>query len=279
MSDSSLLIYGSTGFVGHSLLLQLENEGWRNVFAINRKQSHLHGPNTREFALDEFRLRKHLQTYPKTTIVNMTNAYSKSTTLSREQLAANLFHPLTIASALEDERQTFLQVGTYFEELRLAEAPYSYAWAKKTTSRMLSESSHKKGFAATLVKLFDVYGESDKRPKLMNLLTQHFSDPEPAPLVISNPNRKFFPIHISDTVKYILDAINEPGSQTLASPSKATTIGELVDMFREQTGRGGNISWLSEDLEVHDDFFYRRFPESRAEISILDGIQRLLRHQ
>lgn len=281
MSDSSILVFGSTGFIGKSFVLHLENEGWENVFVVNRTKNSLHGNKTHEFNFDEFQMKRHLQTYPKTTIVNMTNAYSKNSKLNHEQLAANLFHPLTLASELEDERQTFLQVGTYFEELGLAEEPFSYAWAKKTVSRLLSESNTKKGFRATVIKLFDVYGEGDTRPKLMNLLARHFSADNPKPLEMSCPRKQFFPVHIDDTVDAIKNSMAKSGSTTFASPQESYTLEEVVLVFQRLSKRKGSINWKCDGPKEckSENIIDERFTNSMAKISLEKGIERMLAYE
>lgn len=279
MSTSSLVIFGSTGFIGKSLLLDLEKNNDHILFAVNRYKKGLHGPKTEELSFQAFEIGAHLERYPNTTFINLTNAYSKAQKLSLEQLSANLFHPLKVASQLLDERQTFLQVGTYFEDLKMAEIPYSYAWSKREVSRMLTEPGSRNKFKNTIIKLFDVYGEGDDRPKLMNLLVSHFKNGDPKSLEISCPNKQIFPVHVQDAVEAIKCSMERPGSISFAAPKQKLTLEELVSEFRKVSKREGNINWHCDGDKMcgTDQIFDDRFVGSKTKIPIREGIARMLR--
>lgn len=281
MSNSSIVVFGASGFIGTQVVSLLEDNRTQNIYAISRRVSLLHGPDVTELLLDEFDLAKHLETYPNTTFLNLVNAYSKERRLSRQELASNLFHPIGIVSQLMDERQVFVQVGTYFEEKEISNYPFSYAWSKRMASLIVLESAAQCGFRGAVVKLFDVYGEGDTRPKVMNLLAQHFSGHFSQQLVLSCPARLIYPVYVGDAISTIMQAVRQPGRTYFATPVEPISLGELVETFQRVSGLNGNVAWSCTCLGVHraDIPSLEHRGESQASTKLEEGIVRMLRSQ
>lgn len=279
MRMKPVLIFGSSGFIGKRLVGALEKKLTYEITTINRRGGKFHGTRTHEYALESFDLANQLELNPESTVVNLRNAYSTNLKLRPDELSVNLFHPLEIAAQLSDRRQIFLQVGTYFEELEIGRVPFTYAWAKRLATQTLLESESSNSFTFRTVKLFDVYGERDYRPKLMNFLANHFKKDIPELLELSCPRKRIYPVHVEDSIDAIISSIHTTGCSFYAAPNCSVTLHELVEVFRGLSNRDGNIRWNCSGFESCNtkEILSRHIASSGSKISLVEGINRMLK--
>jgi len=121
-----------------------------------------------------------------------------------------------------------------------------YAATKEAYEKLIEYYVVAEGFSVVTLKLYDTYGENDKRPKLINLLHK-FAD-EKIELNMSPGEQLLNLVHVSDVCEaflvssYLLDNIQ--GHKIYSVPSKEShKLKDLVSLFERVTGKKVVVNW------------------------------------
>lgn len=273
MRDCAIVL-GSNGFIGRHLCQELRDLGIETI-AVARNPSDLDIEGVQKVEFENVASLRPLS--GKVTIYNLINSYTAEVQRSPSYLHVNLFLPLEVASIFADDNVNFVQVGSYSEFTSAARAPFSYAWSKKMAGELLRSAQQSGAFSVTQVTLFDSYGPGDTRNKIMTQLARHFAN-QTDEILIKNPNGRFFPIHVKDTVRYLSKALWSEESEIFAAPPKSIRIEEAVNLFQDLSGRAGNIHWGETEGPDLDEFYNREFSELHSAIGLGEGIEDLLEY-
>ena len=123
-----------------------------------------------------------------------------------------------------------------------------YAATKQAFEALIEFYIQSENFKVITLKLFDTYGENDKRPKLINLLNK-FAD-EQTELIMSKGEQILNLVHVNDVCNAyhlcikILNNDKFIGMKSYClSGDKTYKLKEVIQIFESVTGKKINVSW------------------------------------
>ncbi len=126
-----------------------------------------------------------------------------------------------------------------------------YAATKQAFEDIIDYYSHHRGINAVTIRLCDIYGPIDPRPKLISLLLKIEKSKEE--LSMSPGNQLIFPIHIQDVLhayRVVIDNIFNGNEEIIAKhtkyqlfPAKVLSVREFVESFQIARNIKLNIKW------------------------------------
>lgn len=118
-----------------------------------------------------------------------------------------------------------------------------YAATKQALCDVIEYFTQAEGLAASEVCLFDTYGTSDDRRKLVWLLLEHAANGAPLPL--SSGHQLVDLMHVDDVVAALLHVATRPplGARLVARGGRPITVRALVALVEQVTGRAIDAQW------------------------------------
>lgn len=253
------LVTGATGFVGSNLCKKLIEQNW-DITIICRKSSKLDN-------LEEIKNRINIFEYDND-LKTMINFFKENNFEVVFHLASlfiaeheskdvdNLlnsnivFGTHLLEGMKESENKLLINTGTSWQHYNSEEYnPVDlYAATKEAFEKIIKYYVEVEGIRCVTLKLFDTYGENDKRPKLINLLNK-FAD-EGKELDMSLGEQKLDLVHIdivTDTFikAYELLKDNEEIKNEVygVSSGKQISLRGIVENFERETGKKLKINW------------------------------------
>jgi len=253
------LVTGVSGFVGSNLVNGLIQEGW-DVSVIVRPTSSMKlllGTSNKidvyettgapECILDIVgRAKPDVVFHLASLVVNEHRSdeavplIESNITFGTQLLEAMAFHGV----------ERFVNTGTYWEHYENREySPVNlYAATKHAFQNILQYYVEAKGINAVTLKLFDLYGSNDPRPKILNLLMKAIKTGKT--LSMSPGDQKIDLVHIDDVVAAYLAVakrLNEGdvlGHEVYGvRTGKKVSLKELVEILESLTGKNLCIEW------------------------------------
>jgi len=123
-------------------------------------------------------------------------------------------------------------------------APVSlYAATKQALGDLIQHFTENEGLRADEVCLFDTYGPSDNRKKLVWLLLDHAASGKPLPM--SSGRQLVDLMHVDDVVGALLHVATGPqlGSRLVARSGHPLTVRTLSTLVEQVTGRAIDARW------------------------------------
>lgn len=253
------LITGATGFVGSNLARKLVNNNW-DVTIICRKDSSLENIEDilnkvkvyryenqieeliRFFKENDFGVVYHL--------ASLFIAEHKSNDI-KNLIQSNILFGTEILEAMKESNTNLLiNTGTSWQHYNSEEYnPVDlYAATKEAFEKILKYYVEVENIRCITLKLFDTYGENDKRPKLINLLNK-FAD-ERKILDMSLGEQKLDLVHIDKVTNSFIKAFelleNNIGLKYDSygvSSGKQISLREIVENFEKENGKKVLINW------------------------------------
>jgi CDP-3, 6-dideoxy-D-glycero-L-glycero-4-hexulose-4-reductase len=177
----------------------------------------------------------------------------------------------------------FVNTGSYWQNCN--SDTYSpvdlYAATKEAFEKILQYYVEAYDFHIITLRLFDVYGEDDKRPKLLNLL---FQIANTAQSIDVSPGEQLLDmVHISDVCSAYLKAY-----EALMSDNEIThkiygvytgnriTLKEMINLFQKVLQRPLNVNFGGKPYKEREIMipteYYELLPDWKANISLTDGL-------
>ena len=132
-----------------------------------------------------------------------------------------------------------------------------YAATKKAYKQLQKFYIEARGLQAITLKLFDTYGPSDNRPKLLNLLLKAAKSGES--IGLSPGYQKLDLVHIDDVVEaYIVAAERLINGEVFGheeygvGSGSALTIREIVKLIEKTLGKNINVKWGERSYSVRE---------------------------
>lgn len=165
-----------------------------------------------------------------------------------------------------------------------AYAPNSlYAASKQAAEVILEHFRRRHGLRIATLRLYDVYGPADPRPKLLNLLAALCSGDEPLP--VTEGAQEMDPVHVDDAAAAYLACADWLGSQPRATAAifgirggHARTVREIVELAEQVCGRSLPVSWGARPYRQEEIFRIWRAPAPpfwRPRIPLAQGLAEL----
>lgn len=288
------LITGGTGFIGSNLCRRLLKDGWK-IFLITKK----------EFGYDNIiDIKEKLEIYEYEDDFSELMEYVKrieadvvfhlaSTIITEHKaqdihkiLQGNITFGTEILEAMKySNTKLLVNTGTYWQHYNNEEYnPVDlYAATKEAFQNIIKYYVEVENIRCITLKLFDTYGEDDKRPKLINLLNK-FAD-EGTELNMSPGEQILDLVHVEDIVEaYIVAYENLNKDLCLRDEKYAVAteeryqLKEIIQLFEEISNKKLKISWGGREYRSREVMIpwskYEILPNWNFKISLEQGLRK-----
>lgn len=177
----------------------------------------------------------------------------------RQQINANiLFGSLILNAAFDAGARFIINTGTSWQNINgTSYSPFDFYAATKQAFQGIVDDYVAAGMKAITLQLFDVYGENDPRPKIMNLFRRIAESGEI--LDMSPGDQKVDLVHVSDVVEAFVRAIDICETLTAGdhriycvSGGEPTPLKTLALEYEERHGVKLNINWGGRDYRPRE---------------------------
>lgn len=291
---SKAIVTGATGFIGSNLCKHLIRNGWE-ISVIVRSSSDLSSINNviNKIEILEYDGNINQLIYyfkeAKADVVFHLAAFSNVEHKSNEidiLLESNIKFGLHILEAMkESQTKLLINTGTYWQHYHSDEYnPVNlYAATKQAFESLIKYYIEAEDIRAITLKLFDTYGESDTRPKLINLLYK-FAD-ENKELNMSPGEQVLDLVHVEDVVRayvkayeYLRNNVSIQSDEFGVASGKEVRLKDLIDLFEEVTNKEINVQWGGREYRRREVMklwhAYKTLPDWECEIELKDGLKR-----
>lgn len=204
-----------------------------------------------------------------------------------EIVDCNVKFGVQILEAMKKSRtKLIINTGTSWQHYN--GEPYNpvnlYAASKQAFESMLKYYTEAEDIRAITLKLFDTYGESDNRPKLLNLLGNLSSKNKK--IELSKGNQLIDLVHVDDVVEAYNSAYNYLEKNKIikmkdfaVSSGKTIKLYDLVSLFQEIIGENFPVLWgvkpyrKREVMEPWSTF--EILPNWECKITLEEGLKKL----
>ncbi len=254
-----VLVTGATGFIGSNLCRKLLNNNFE-VHILVRKNSKFDYLEDIEEKLKKYiwdNSVENLSKYLKLNQIKCVFHLAAFVKIEHEikdvenLLNSNVLFGTEILEAMKySETKLIVNTGTYWQHYNSEEYnPVDlYAATKEAFEKIIKYYVEAEDIRCITLKLFDTYGENDKRPKLINLLNK-FAD-EGKELDMSLGEQKLDLVHVDMVTDAFLKAYtileenqNMKNEVFGVSSGKQLSLREIVENFEKETGKKLKINW------------------------------------
>jgi nucleoside-diphosphate-sugar epimerase len=258
MKDN-IVITGATGFVGSNLTKYFLNLNYE-VHLIVRPNSDLSHLNVISKNLKIFRYDNDLNslisffkaTNPICTFHLASNFIAEHNSSQIDSLvSSNITFGLHILEAMKEANvKTLINTGTSWQHFNNEEYnPVSlYAATKQAFESLIDYYVQAEDFKVITLKLFDTYGETDTRPKLINLLNQFAI--ENIELKLSPGEQLINLVHVNDVciafetaMKLIEKLVQGTHKKYVVKHSKSYSLKKVISLFEMAVQKKINVIW------------------------------------
>lgn len=254
-----VLITGITGFIGEHLALRLLQEQWE-VQAIVRPSSQMEKlpvilqQNVHFFVHDaQHDLVNIIGEAKPDVVVHLASLFLSKHTYEDidDMLESNVVFGTKLLDAMVQNRvYRFINTGTAWQHYE--NQTYSpvnlYAASKQAFEMLLQYYEEISPLKVITLKLFDTYGEGDKRKKLLALLAEVAESGKI--LSMSPGEQKIDLVHVDDVVEafwmsanYLLEGKIEYCGTYAVTSGMAISLKELVSRYEKLIGKSLSIEW------------------------------------
>ena len=257
--SKSIVITGATGFVGSNLTSFFLKKNYE-VHIIVRPNSDLSNVDVKNSRLKVFNYNNELESLisffkevnPICTFHLASNfiAEHKSSEVN-SLVSSNITFGLQLLEAMKvADLKILINTGTSWQHYNNED--YNpvclYAATKHAFESLIEYYVQAEKFKVITLKLFDTYGETDNRPKLINLLSQFAR--EGTELKLSPGDQKISLVHISDvcaayeTAMNLIEKLNSNVHYKYAvKHSNNYSLKEVISVFEKVTKKKINVVW------------------------------------
>lgn len=254
-----VLVTGATGFIGSNLCRKLLNNNFE-VHILIRKNSKFDylediGNKLKKYIWDNSieNLSKYLKVNKIKCIFHLAAFIKTEHEINDVEnlLNSNILFGTEILEAMKySDTKLVINTGTYWQHYNSEEYnPVDlYAATKEAFEKIIKYYVEVENIRCITLKLFDTYGENDKRSKLINLLNK-FAD-EGKELDMSLGEQKLDLVHIDLVTDSFLKAYeilekNEDIKNEIfgVSSGRQISLREIVKNFEKETGKKLKINW------------------------------------
>jgi len=259
MINNKIVITGATGFVGSNLTTFFLNKSYE-VYLIVR-------PNTDLSNLDIKNIKLNIFTYDNN-LNNLISFFKEVNPLCTFHLASqfiaehqpseidslvasNISFGLHLLEAMKEAKvKTLINTGTSWQHYNNED--YNpvclYAATKQAFESLIDYYVKAEDFKVITLKLYDTYGETDTRPKLINLLNKFAQNN--TELKLSPGEQMINLVHINDVCSAFEISLsltqtikNGTHNKYVVKHQNSYTLKQIINLFEETVKRKINIKW------------------------------------
>ena len=183
MKKSKILITGSTGFIGSSILSFLKKKNFQ-TYAILKDNKKRNIKSYKNYHLILYKnlseLEKKLKNHKFNVLINCATLYSKDddpkTMLNMIEANISLFS-IVLKQTIKDIN-LIINFGSMMEHIRNKNKSYTnfYSITKSTMQKIINFFIYKKKIKFINIKLFESYGENDQRKKIIPTIIKNYKN-------------------------------------------------------------------------------------------------------
>ena len=183
MKKSKILITGSTGFIGSSILSFLKKKNFQ-TYAILKDNKKRNIKSYKNYNLILYKnlseLEKKLKNHKFNVLINCATLYSKDddpkTMLNMIEANISLFS-IVLKQTIKDIN-LIINFGSMMEHIRNKNKSYTnfYSITKSTMQKIINFFTYKKKIKFINIKLFESYGENDQRKKIIPTIIKNYKN-------------------------------------------------------------------------------------------------------
>lgn len=290
----NIVVTGATGFVGSNLVRFLLQKDFK-IYVILRTDSDLSNLTAIEGAIEIFRYDNqinHLIDF--FTVVKPLSVFHLASNFIAEHeshqidslVQSNITFGLHLLEAMKVSGvQQLINTGTSWQHYNNED--YNpvclYAATKKAFESLIDYYVQAEGFKVITLKLFDTYGETDTRPKLINLLNK-FAD-ENTELNMSAGEQFLNLVHITDVCEAFYIASQFIGTEEYqghhsfaVSSDRNYKLKEVIELFEAVSEKKIKVNWGGKPYRKREVMFVWdkgvRLPNWKPSLTLEEGLSR-----
>lgn len=295
-NSRTILLTGATGYIGRHLLNSLLQNGYTVCVVLKKEEISPFPEDIKWIKVDENNPEDTINALKKNQIYGVIHLASYVQSGPHETkdvfnlISSNvLFGSVILECAVKAEVEWFINTGTYWQNYQsLNYSPVNLYAATKTAfediARYYIESSQ---IIFHTLRLFDVYGPGDTRPKILNIWERISHTGE---VLGMSPGEQILNLtYIDDVISAYLLMVNyltndkrrfDNGRIFFLKSTKRYSLKKLAEIFEKVSGRKLSIKWGAipyrdreimvpiEKVEV--------IPEWKSKVGLEEGIKKLL---
>jgi len=250
-----ILVTGSTGFIGSSLVPKLVAEN--QILEITRnleKSEKLFGNTTDKYLLndDQVTLVEKIRKFDPQIVIHLAAKLGSSDEYNEtlKFLDANIYYLTRILDAIKGcNIKLFINTGTFAEKFynyKFSYPAYFYAATKTASRSLIDYYSQLCSFKQLTVVPFTVYGKKDSNKKIIDLIIDSLDSNDPIPLTPGNQILDF--IHIDDITRGYIKIIDNmellPNKSNIElGTGEGHSLKELASIVEKISNKRTNINW------------------------------------
>ncbi len=255
----NILVTGATGFIGSNLCRKLLEKNYK-VHILVRETSKFEYLEDIKNKLSIYCWNEEIKELAKYLIENQIQcifhlaSYIKTEHVQediKKLIDSNILYGTNILEAMKySNTKLIINTGTYWQHYNSEEYnPVDlYAATKEAFEKIIKYYVEAENIRCITLKLFDTYGENDKRPKLINLLKK-FAD-EKKVLDMSLGEQKLDLVHVDKVTDSFIKAfklleknIDLRYDSYGVSSGKQISLRKIVENFEKESGKKILVNW------------------------------------
>ena len=278
-----VLVSGATGFIGSELTKSLVQHG-AHVTAVTRSRPTNEGIEWLEVQdYDQFPSEKIDESNPEI-IFHLATRFQAAHTLSdiSELIRSNVEFGVKLLESAKTLDARFVNVSSSWQHFEgKSYSPVSLYAATKQAFADIAMYYQETGLDFRDLAIYDTYGPTDKRNKLIRLLLLAASSG--TPIEMGAGNQLINLLYVTDVVNAIMLIAEDPmqqstGSQAfVARAGDSISIRELVATIERVTGRSINAQWGSRPERLREMLtdwkFGQALPNWKPKVSLEEGLE------